>query len=105
MNVKKKNKKKLITNILVSFVFVVGLLIMLYPQFSRIYYRIEANEQVADFDREKNNIDKEEIDRRMKLAFAFNDSLNNVVKEDPYSREMEKREGWNMPGCLKFMKR
>lgn len=27
----------------------------------------------------------------MKLAFAFNDSLNNVVKEDPYSAEMKKK--------------
>lgn len=91
MNVKKKNKKKLIINILVGMIFLIGLLVMLYPQFSRIYYRIEANEQVADFDKAKKNIDHEEIQRRMKLAFAFNESLNNVVKGDPYSEEMKKK--------------
>lgn len=91
MNVKKKNRKKLIINILVGMIFFIGLLVMLYPQFSRIYYRIEANEQVADFDKAKKNIDHEEIQRRMKLAFAFNESLNNVVKGDPYSEEMKKK--------------
>lgn len=91
MNVKKKNRKKLIINILVGMIFLIGLLVMLYPQFSRIYYRIEANEQVADFDKAKKNIDHEEIQRRMKLAFAFNESLNNVVKGDPYSEEMKKK--------------
>lgn len=92
MKSKKRNKKKLITNLLVGFVFLIGLLVLLYPQFSRIYYRIDANEQIADFDNEKNKLDQEEIDRRIKLAHAYNDSLNNVVTEDPYSEE-EKKQG------------
>lgn len=82
---KKTKKKKLITNLVIGFVFLIGLLILLYPQISRIYYRIEANEQVADFDSAKSQLDQEEIDKRMELARAFNASLNNVVEEDPYS--------------------
>lgn len=88
----KLKRKKLITNIVIGLMFLIGLLVLLYPQFSRIYYRIEANEQVADFDKAKDTLDDAEIDRRMKLAHAFNQSLVNVVKRDPYS-DKEKEEG------------
>lgn len=88
---KKKRRKKIVTNIFIGLIFLLGLLIMLYPQFSRIYYRIEANEQIADFDSEKKKLDDKEIDERIKLAHAFNDSLNNKVESDPYSEEMKKK--------------
>ncbi|MFM1539363.1 class C sortase [Helcococcus bovis] len=74
------------------FIFLVGLLVLSYPIISRIYYRIEANEQIKDFDNEKKNLSNEEVDRRMKLARAFNDSLINNVNHDPYDEKL-KREG------------
>ena len=79
-------------NILIILLFLVGFLIMIYPQISRIYYRIEADVQVTEFDRGKKALDEEEIDERIKLAKAFNESLNNVVEKDPYSEE-EKAQG------------
>ena len=74
------------------FIFLIGLLVLSYPIISRIYYRIEANEQIKDFDNEKKNLSNEEVDRRMKLARAFNDSLINNVNHDPYDEKL-KREG------------
>lgn len=89
---KQLKKKKLITNIVIGIIFLIGLLVLMYPTISRIYYRIEANEQVADFDKAKDELGEAEIDRRMQLAHAFNESLNNVVDKDPYSDE-EKAQG------------
>ncbi|MBZ5797744.1 PI-1 pilus system sortase SrtC-1, partial [Burkholderia contaminans] len=40
---------------------------------------------------EKATLDEADIDERMKLAQAFNDSLNNVVSGDPWSEEMKKK--------------
>lgn len=60
---------------------------MLYPLVSRFYYRIEANEQVTDFEEGKRNLSEEEILKRMELALAYNESLNNVVSEDPYAKK------------------
>lgn len=88
----KKKKKKLVSNLIIMFIFLVGLLVLSYPIISRIYYRIEANEQIKDFDNEKKNLSNEEVDRRMKLARAFNDSLINNVDHDPYDKKL-KREG------------
>lgn len=82
----KKRNRKLKTWIL-RFIFLLGFLIMLYPLVSRFYYRIEANEQVTDFEEGKRNLSEEEILKRMELALAYNESLNNVVSEDPYAKK------------------
>lgn len=82
----KKRNGKLKTWIL-RFIFLLGFLIMLYPLVSRFYYRIEANEQVTDFEEGKRNLSEEEILKRMELALAYNESLNNVVSEDPYAKK------------------
>lgn len=81
----KRKNNKLKTWIL-RFIFLLGFLIMLYPLVSRFYYRIEANEQVTDFEDGKKNLSEEEILKRMELALAYNESLNNVVSEDPYAK-------------------
>lgn len=67
--------------------FIVGLLILIYPFFSDFYYRIEANEQIVSFDKEKRKLNSEEIKKRMTLAKGYNDGLNNNVSNDPYSQE------------------
>lgn len=82
----KKRNRKLKTWIL-RFIFLLGFLIMLYPLVSRFYYRIEASDQVTDFEEGKRNLSEEEILKRMELALAYNESLNNVVSEDPYSKK------------------
>lgn len=86
---KKNKKKKIIYNIIFSLIFLIGLGVLAYPQISRIYYRIEANEQISNFDDKKKEMDEEEVNKRMKLAEAFNASLNNSIEDDPYSDEMK----------------
>lgn len=86
---KKKKKKRRWPFILI---FILGLAIMAYPVISRLYYRVEANNQVSDFQKAREALDPEELKRRMDLARAFNESLVNEVTEDPYSEE-EKQAG------------
>ncbi len=68
-------------------IFVLGFLILIYPQVSRIYYRVESTQEVSNFDKEKENLTDEEVKRRIDLAQAFNDSLVNQVTEDPYAKK------------------
>ncbi|GAA0059638.1 class C sortase [Streptococcus canis] len=96
MSVKKKKSKNTKhqrrQNILFAIIFIVGMLVAVYPLVSRFYYRIETNSQVADFESERSKLTDKDLDHRMELAKAFNDSLRNVVEKDPYSDEM-KQEG------------
>lgn len=73
-------------------IFAIGLSILLYPQVSRWYYTIEANRQVSVFEDARADLDKAEIDRRIELAKAFNETLHDVTLEDPYS-ESERQKG------------
>ena len=93
-----KNKKKKIKNKpskkakwLFRLVFLLGFMVALYPLVSRLYYRIDSNNQVAVFSEGVDELATEEIERRIGLARAYNESLNNVVSEDPYSEEKKKQ--------------
>ncbi|VHD35488.1 sortase family protein [Streptococcus pyogenes] len=86
-----KTRRQKRNNIIFGLIFIMGMLVMAYPLVSRLYYRIEANSQVADFDQERAKLSYKEIDQRMELARAFNDSLRNVVEKDPYSDEMKQK--------------
>ena len=88
---KKVNNKKA-SKWIFRFIFLLGLLIALYPIINRLYYRVESGKQVDVFTKEVDSLSTEEIDRRIGLARAFNDSLKNDISEDPYSKE-EKEAG------------
>lgn len=88
----KKQKKKKRRNWPFVLIFILGFLITIYPMVSNLYYKVEANNQVMDFQEAREELDPVEVERRMKLARAFNDSLSNEIKEDPYSEE-ERAEG------------
>lgn len=94
-----KNKKAKTKQSPIRVVFFIGMAVMAYPLVSRLYYRVESNQQIADFDKEKATLDEADIDERMKLAQAFNDSLNNVVSGDPWSEEMKKKGEQSMHVC------
>lgn len=85
------SKKKKKSNKLFIFIFILGLGILSYPLISNWYYRIEANNQVADYKEARDLLSEEEIQRRLRLAQIYNDSLGNVVPKDPYSEEEKKR--------------
>ena len=61
--------------------------IMTYPMISNWYYRIESNNQVADYKEARDLLSDEEIQRRIRLAKIYNDNLGNVTPKDPYSEE------------------
>lgn len=79
---KKKNKKWVPVAL-----FVVGLLVMMYPLVSQLYYRVEANTQVQTFQKTVDEMDLKEIQERMDLARAYNKTLDPSRLADPYSEE------------------
>ncbi len=79
-----KGKKK--NNLFFYLIFIIGFGILLYPHISNFYYRYEATHIVTDFDQAKSGLASAEIKQRLDLAHAFNESLHNVLAEDPYSR-------------------
>lgn len=87
MSKTKKTKNKRAQRILIFFVFLIGLAIFSYPLFSRWYYQIDANQEVLDFRTEQSKLDEVEIEERLALAQAYNDSLVNYVAADPYEKE------------------
>lgn len=77
-NINKKTKKKK-SNLPFIILFLIGLSILLYPVVSRFYYTIESNNQTQDFERAAKKLSQKEINRRMTLAQAYNDSLNMKI--------------------------
>ena len=83
---RKINKKFLIS----GFIFFLGLVIALYPVVSRLYYRVEANNQVQGFEAEKRNIDNTEVLRRIALEEGYNLTLDPTKIGDPYTEKEQK---------------
>ena len=82
-------KKK--SNWFFKFIFVLGFLILMYPQVSRLYYRVQSTQEVSAFEAGKASLSDAEIKKRMALARDFNDSLVNQNMEDPYSKARHER--------------
>ena len=83
--------KKKQSNWFFKLIFVLGFLILMYPQVSRLYYRVQSTQEVAAFEEGKAALSDEEIKKRMALARDFNDSLVNQNMEDPYSKARHER--------------
>ncbi|MDD7764198.1 MAG: class C sortase [Peptoniphilaceae bacterium] len=84
------DKKRIFTkfaNYLTAFVVFVGLLIISYPMISRVYYHNLSQKNIEEFKRERKNLTSDEILERISLAKAYNDSLNSINVEDPYSKK------------------
>lgn len=93
-NPKKKVKKKKKPQSKASkwiwrFVFLLGILIMLYPLINRLYYRIDSSDQLDTFKSGTEDLSTDEIKRRMDLAHAYNETLSGDIADDPYSREKQ----------------
>lgn len=84
----KKTKKKR-KNTIPYLIMLIGLIVLCYPLISRWYYRIEANEQVLDFQAGVDEMEQAEIDRRLDLAHAYNEAIlnGNAGIEDPYDEQ------------------
>lgn len=72
--------------------FLLGFFIMIYPVISNIYYRTQASEEIASFEKAASELDKKEILRRMELAHAYNKTLDPSRLSDPFTdKEKEGR--------------
>lgn len=68
-------------------VFLVGLLIFAYPLISQKYYEIESGNEVVEFQKQTETIDKEEVAKRLDLARAYNNTLDPSRLADPFTEE------------------
>ncbi len=86
---KTKGKRRKKSRLPYIILFLIGLGIMLYPVISRLHYRIISSEAITSFESGKEQLSPEEIDRRMRLAFAYNEALNGKAQamQDPYKKE------------------
>ncbi|MBC2576144.1 class C sortase [Peptostreptococcus canis] len=85
--VKEKKKVNKIINNFVNFIILVGVLVMIYPFISQLYYSRLSSDTIKDFDKHVKKIETYEIKQRMELAKAYNDSLSNIVVDDPYLKK------------------
>lgn len=70
-------------------IFLVGLLIFSYPMISQKFYKIKADDEIIEFVKQSKEINAEEINKRMNLARAYNETLDPSRLSDPYSKKEE----------------
>lgn len=71
-------------------IFILGLMIAIYPIISNYYYTVENNNQVKDFQEAVAEMPDKEVLERIDLAKAYNDTLDPSRLADPYT-EREKK--------------
>lgn len=69
------------------FLLLLGGLIFFYPRISDYYYRMTATNEIRDYDRAVSAYETQEIDRRLRLAHAYNKTLDPSRLSDPFSEE------------------
>ncbi|EGL35504.1 sortase family protein [Parvimonas sp. oral taxon 110 str. F0139] len=84
------------------FVFLIGFCIMIYPFVSQWYYRVDSGKRIENFEKEAGKLSKEEIEERIKLAKAYNSTLDPSKLSDPYSKEEKIGESQSTRGCCKL---
>ena len=82
--------KKFKRNWKIILLFIAGFLIATYPIISNWYYTVENNNQIVDFKEAVDEMSQAEIDERIDLARAYNETLDPSKLADPYT-EREKK--------------
>lgn len=67
--------------------FIIGLCLILFPLISQTAYYMVSHKQINEFNKEVSNINSTEIERRIRLAQAYNETLDKNGRgiEDPYT--------------------
>jgi len=73
-------------------IVVVGVTAMVYPFISQQYYSHLAKKNAVRFDNDVKQLTKPDIEKRIKLAQAYNQTLNPFIMGDPFSTK-EKEAG------------
>lgn len=84
-----KRKINIKKNLPFLLIFLVGFLIFSYPFISQKFYEIKANDEIVIFNKEKEQIDKKELERRMELARVYNQTLDPSKLVDPYDEKVK----------------
>lgn len=85
-----KQKNSIFLNIIIFLTMFLGIVILMYPIVSRVYYDIKTTQVVEDFYAGRKNINQDEINKKISLAKAYNESLNGGVEFiDPYVKNIE----------------
>lgn len=82
--------EKIKKNWKIILIFILGLLIAIYPIISNYYYTIDNNNQIAEFNEAVAEMPSKEVLERIELAKAYNDTLDPSRLADPYT-EREKK--------------
>ena len=82
--------EKIKKNWKIILIFMLGLMIAIYPIISNYYYTVENNNQVKDFQEAVAEMPDKEVLERIDLAKAYNDTLDPSRLADPYT-EREKK--------------
>lgn len=82
--------EKIKKNWKIILIFILGLLIAIYPIISNYYYTIDNNNQIAEFNEAVAEMPSKEVLERIDLAKAYNDTLDPSRLADPYT-EREKK--------------
>ncbi|WP_419761047.1 class C sortase [Peptoniphilus harei] len=82
--------KKFKRNWKIILLFIAGFLIATYPIISNWYYTVDNNNQIVDFKEAVDEMSQAEIDERIDLARAYNETLDPSKLADPYT-EREKK--------------
>lgn len=85
----KINKKALRKNLPFVIIFLLGFLIFSYPFISQKFYEIKSNDEIIEFTKAKEELSKEEIERRMELARIYNQTLDPSIISDPYDEKVK----------------
>lgn len=82
--------EKIKKNWKIILIFILGLLIAIYPIISNYYYTIDNNNQIVEFNEAVAEMPSKEVLERIELAKAYNDTLDPSRLADPYT-EREKK--------------
>lgn len=89
---KGKKKKSILNYLLFPLLFLVGFGVFAYPFLSNWYYTVESKQLIHRFDDAKSRLLTKEVQQRMQLAHQYNQSLSDLIYDDPYDDE-QKKEG------------
>lgn len=83
------NKKSIRKNLPFILIFILGMGIFSYPFISQKYYDIKSDEEIVVFNKAKDEISKEDLEKRMELARTYNETLDPSKLVDPYDDKVK----------------
>lgn len=94
-------RKDKLKNIILNVAIALGVVLAVYPFLSQWVNRRIAQDVNQNFDEAVQAIAQPEVDRRLDLARAYNETLDPRLMADPFD-ERQRKEKRNTPACWKL---